>query len=176
MCVCVCACAWNPILAPYIYPNGSVLLIYKARSNEHSGGMFEGVAFAESWNASYTKLTPDKPLDLPSECEDAGIYRTRGGVFRMLTHCGCSGQYMWSLDGMHWTRSTPEQPWCSNISYTDGTTGSVATRQRPKWLVDEKTGEATHLFTGVNRPGDSGMGHTWTMAAAFAPGGRSAGK
>ena len=31
-------------------------------------------------------------------------------------------------------------------------------------------GIATHLTTGVNRPGDSGMGHTWTMAAALVNG------
>jgi hypothetical protein len=155
----------NP--APYIYPNGTVLLVYKARSNENSGGMFEGVATAASWNGTYVKQTPDAPLDLPSECEDAGIYRTLSGVFRMLTHCGCSGQYMWSPDGFNWTRSTPPQPWCSDVAYTDGTVGQLSTRQRPKWLVDAKTGVATHLFSGVNRPSDSPMGHTWTMAASL---------
>lgn len=178
--------------------------------------MLEGVAFAQTWNSTYVKVsvsghvrlpdviephasshsrqfTPGKPLDLPTNCEDAGIYRTQSGVFRMLTHCGCTGQYMWSLNGIQWSRTTPEQPWCSNISYTDGTaphctllhpyllrtlvttwalttinlgtTGNLATRQRPKWLTD-KSGVATHVFTGVNRPGDGGMGHTWTMAAA----------
>lgn len=117
----------NP--APYIYNNGSVLLIYKAKSFNNTG-MFQGVAFAESFNATYKKLSP-KPLDLPPQvriengdlcigiqyflsrepinfascvfflflrscsifhqCEDAGIYRTTSGVFRMLTHCGCNG-------------------------------------------------------------------------------------
>jgi len=153
----------NP--APYVYPNGSVLLVYKARSANNSGGMLEGVAFAPTWNSSYKKLTPDAPLDLPTDCEDAGIYRAPSGVFRMLTHCGCTGQYMWSLDGIHWSRTTPEQPWCTNVSYTDGSVGSLATRQRPKWYTD-KTGAATLVFTGVNRPGQGGMGHTWTMAAA----------
>jgi hypothetical protein len=72
---------------------------------------------------------------------------------------------MWSLDGMHWSRTTAPQPWCTDIPYTDGTNGTLATRQRPKWLTD-KDGVATHVFTGVNRPGNGGMGHTWTMAAA----------
>eukprot|EP00038_Savillea_parva_P008795 m.179234 g.179234 ORF g.179234 m.179234 type:complete len:458 (-) comp14715_c0_seq1:59-1432(-) len=153
----------NP--APYIYPNGSVLLVYKARSTEHSSGMLEGVAMAETWNSTYVKLTPDTPLDLPTECEDAGIYRAPSGVFRMLTHCGCTGQYMWSLDGIAWSRTTSPQPWCNNIEYIDGKNGSLTTRQRPKWLTDSQ-GVATHVFTGVNRPGDSAMGHTWTMAAA----------
>ena len=46
-----------------------VLLVYKGRSTEHPNGMYEGVAFADSWNATYRRLTPDAPLDLPPECE-----------------------------------------------------------------------------------------------------------
>ena len=61
----------------------------------------------------------------------------------------------------------PEQDhgWCSGFNYTDGTPGTLVTRQRPKWITDPNTGRVTHLTTGVNRPGDSGMGHVWTMAA-----------
>jgi len=154
----------NP--APFVYPNGSVLVIYKARSMEQPDQMLEGVAIADNFLGPYVKMTPDAPLDLDSNCEDAGIYRTNDGVFRMLTHCGCSGQYMWSLDGFTWKRTTPSVPFCHNVSYTDGSFGDLKTRQRPKWVVG-KDGVATHLLTGVNRPGDGGMGHTWTMAASF---------
>jgi len=158
----------NP--AGYMYPNGSVLLIYKARSIEKPGAMYEGIAFADSWNSSYEKLSP-KPLDLDPKCEDAGIYRAPSGIFRMLTHCGCDGQYMWSTNGLEWNRTTSPQPWCTGVEYVDGTTDldPLVTRQRPKWLVDRTTGVATHVFTGVNRPKDTGMGHTWTMAATVTP-------
>jgi len=130
--------------------------------------MYEGIAMAERWNGSYTRLaaTLDSPLDLDPSCEDAGIYRAPNGIFRMLTHCGCYGQYMWSEDGVEWKRTTGPQPWCTGVEYTDGRPREfLKTRQRPKWLVDPRTGAATHVFTGVNRAGDSGMGHTWTMAA-----------
>merc|ERR1712048_1547854 len=103
----------NP--ASHVYSNGSVSLIYKGRSMEHPTLMLEGVAFASNYRGPYVKLTPDAPLDLPGNCEDAGIYRTTDGIFRMLTHCGCSGQYMWSLDGFLWNRTTPPVHFCSNI-------------------------------------------------------------
>eukprot|EP00040_Diaphanoeca_grandis_P023411 m.127286 g.127286 ORF g.127286 m.127286 type:complete len:497 (-) comp29262_c0_seq4:49-1539(-) len=163
----------NP--APYIFPNGSVLIIYKAKSlaseSNNTGvhatnTMKEGVAWADSWNGSYTKLTPNTPLNLSGDCEDATIYRahtSEGPVFRMLTHCGCSAQYLWSLDGIAWQRTTQEVPWCRNIPYVDGTTNSLTARQRPKWLVNSK-GVVTHVFTAVNRP--RGNDRTWTMAAA----------
>ena len=156
----------NP--AASVHSNGTILLIYKARSLEHSQGMYEGVALTPHWNSTYVKKTPDAPLDLPSDCEDAGIYRTNtseGEIYRMLTHCGCAGQYMWSKDGFHWARTTSPQGWCTNVPFTDGVNRTLSTRQRPKWLVNNK-GVATHVFTGVNRDGDSAMGHTWTMAAA----------
>lgn len=157
----------NP--APYVYPNGSVLLIYKARSFENQHGMFQGVAFAESFNGTYKKLS-QKPLDLPSACEDPGIYRTPAGVFRMLTHCGCNGLYLWSLDGVHWNSTTPQQPWCAQQPQAHNTSATVSynTRQRPKWFVDEH-GNATMLLTGVNRDGDGAMDHVWTSVAFLSP-------
>lgn len=73
---------------------------------------------------------------------------------------------MWSHDGVRWQVQGPEQQrgWCEAVNYTSGAAGNLATRQRPKWITD-RTGAATHLSTGVNRPGDAGMGHTWTMVA-----------
>jgi hypothetical protein len=84
----------------------------------------------------------------------------------MVLHCGCNSQLMWSLDGVSWEMHGVQQAWCTGFNYSDGTVGKAATRQRPKWILD-KHGVATHLTTGVNRPGDGGMGHTWTMAATL---------
>ena len=181
----------NP--GPYIYPNGSALLVYKAKAKakakatgagagagagegegegEGEGAaagntMKQGVAYADHWSGPYRRLTPDAPLALPGDCEDPGIYRDpkRGGIFRMVLHCGCAYQLMWSADGVRWIKHGAEQKrgWCSGFNYTDGSAGELKTRQRPKWVTDA-SGAATHLTTGVNRPGDKGMGHTWTMA------------
>jgi hypothetical protein len=159
--------------------------------------MSEGVAFALHYLGPYARLTPDAPLALPGNCEDPGVYRERGvevgggaaaggagggggggngggdgggdggGVFRMLLHCGCDYQLMYSHDGVQWAKQGTQRAsgWCSGFNYTDGGgPKKLLTRQRPKWIVDQN-GEATHLTTGVNRVGDSQMGHTWTMAA-----------
>jgi hypothetical protein len=130
--------------------------------------MYEGVAFAEHYTGPYTRLTPTAPLDLPESCEDPGVYFDKAnGVFRMVLHCGCGVQLMWSKDGVSWTKQGVERKtgWCSGFNYTDGGgPKQLQTRQRPKWITN-KDGAATHLTTGVNRVGDIGMGHTWTMAA-----------
>ena len=86
-------------------------------------------------------------------------------VFRMLLHCGCDYQSVWSRDGMAWTRSAPPQPWC-NVTYAPG--ASVAfevlkRRERPKWVIGED-GQPTHLLTGV-APSVSHNGKTFTMAS-----------
>ena len=162
--------AWDNLFVtnpgPYIYPNGSVLLVYKAKGTG-AHGMLQGVAFADHWSGPYRRLTPKAPIVMPVDCEDPGIYRDPArGLFRMVLHCGCSVQLMWSLDGVSWTEhgSKQTQGWCTGFNYTDGGAGGrLKTRQRPKWVIDV-TGAATHLMTGVNRPGDAGMGHTWTMA------------
>ena len=44
----------NP--APFIYPNSSALLIYKAGRTAAFPGMYEGVAFAEHYLGPYTRL------------------------------------------------------------------------------------------------------------------------
>ena len=41
---------------------------------------------------------------------------------------------------------------------------SLCLIHRPKWYVDEH-GDATLLFTGVNRQRDGGMGHTWNAVS-----------
>jgi hypothetical protein len=163
-------CAWTR-RARYIYPNGSALLIYKGGRAPGWPGMYQGVAFAEHYTGPYKRLVNSSyhPLVLPTNCEDPGVmWDPDLETFRMILHCACETQQMWSTDGLSWQKSGPEQKdgWCSGFNYTGGgSEGDLMTRQRPKWVLERKTGRATHLTTGVNRPGDSGMGHTWTMAA-----------
>ena len=111
------------------------------------------------------RAPPGKQSD---DCEDPGIYFDREfDIFRMVLHCGCGTQMLWSVNGVDWELGGAVQAsgWCSGFNYTDGSgVGKLATRQRPHFVLDQ-AGRATHLTTGVNRPGDAGMGHTWTMAA-----------
>ena len=55
---------------------------------------------------------------------------------------------MFSRDGLtNWTTSTVE-PYSFTIKHDDGTTGLLATRERPKLLFGTN-GEPTHLYNGV---------------------------
>lgn len=158
----------NP--TPHAFANGSVLLIYKARSRSTPGVMSTGVAFADHWAGPYRRLS-SSPLDMPSDCEDAGIYYSNAmSVFRMLLHCGCSYQSIWSVDGRSWSRTAPPQPWC-NVSFAPGAPAPgwelLRRRERPKWVVNAD-GQPTHLITGV-MPSSEHQGQTFTMVTAIRP-------
>jgi hypothetical protein len=102
----------NP--TPHVFANGSVLLVYKARSMADFNNMRTGVAFAEHWSGPYTRMgSPPHPIDVSGGCEDAGIYySTDMQVYRMVLHCGCNYQAVWSIDGINWNRTAPSVPWC----------------------------------------------------------------
>ena len=61
----------NP--TPHVFPNGSVLLLYKARSSKDPTVMNTGVAFAEHYSGVFKRHSP-RPIDVSGHCEDAGIY------------------------------------------------------------------------------------------------------
>ena len=78
----------NP--TPLALGNGSVLLLYKARSREDWGKMSTGVAFCDHWSGPCRKIG-GAIAGIPGACEDAGIYQSpTSGVFRIILHCGCS--------------------------------------------------------------------------------------
>ena len=60
----------NP--TPHVFPNGSVLLLYKARSKENYNVMSTGVAFAQHWSGPYERMSAH-PIQVPGTCEDAGM-------------------------------------------------------------------------------------------------------
>eukprot|EP00051_Salpingoeca_urceolata_P025641 m.463660 g.463660 ORF g.463660 m.463660 type:complete len:499 (-) comp20354_c0_seq10:37-1533(-) len=151
----------NP--APFIYPNGTVLVIYKARSWEDPNNMREGVAVADHYLGPYRKLSQTY-MDVSGSCEDAGLWRDPDdGTFRMLLHCGCAGQYMWSTDAINWNRTTPVQRWC-DLTLHDGRNVTLSRRERPKLLIDAKTGQPVYLSTGTLSK-DMHGDRTFTMVA-----------
>lgn len=162
--------AWDDLFTtnptPHVFPNGSVLLLYKARSKEDPSKMSTGVAFADHWAGPYKRIV-SHPVPVSGSCEDAGIYYSEVvGVFRMILHCGCNYQYLWSLDGLNWERTTPQVAWC-NVTYVDGSREMLARRERPKWIVDDK-GRPVGLLTGVF-PTVSHGAASFTMATEILP-------
>jgi hypothetical protein len=109
--------------------------------------MSTGVAFAQHFAGPYERLG-GAIEGIPGSCEDAGIYESVAmGTFHIVLHCGCDYLTVWSADGVAWTVSnSPPIPWC-NVTWSDGSTGELSTRQRPKW-VRAKNGSVMHLLTG----------------------------
>ena len=162
--------AWDDLFTtnptPHVFRNGSVILVYKARSRHAPGVMRTGVAFAIHHAGPYRRLGGG-PIALPGDCEDAGIYYSETmSVFRMILHCGCTYQTVWSRDGISWTRGAPPVDWC-DVTYPDGRAERLARRERPKWLLDGQ-GTPTHLLNGVEPTVSHGK-RTFTMLTAINP-------
>eukprot|EP01065_Artemidia_motanka_P028168 TRINITY_DN3340_c2_g1_i1.p1 TRINITY_DN3340_c2_g1~~TRINITY_DN3340_c2_g1_i1.p1 ORF type:complete len:457 (+),score=95.51 TRINITY_DN3340_c2_g1_i1:166-1536(+) len=157
----------NP--TPHVRETGYTLLVYKARSVENFNVMTTGVAYANHWSGPYNRT--GIKLDVPGNCEDAGIYYSQKmQVYRLIFHCGCAYRYAWSKDGMEWTTAPDTVPWC-DIQFSDGTNGTVSRRERPKWVVN-KDGDLTHLYTAVQptKPTDPVHGtNTFTLATEILP-------
>eukprot|EP00662_Eupelagonemidae_sp_cell21_P016494 gene16494-46898_t len=54
--------------------------------------MRTGVAYASTWRGPYVKRTSTAPMPVPGGCEDAAVYVSPSGVYRVIFHCGC--QYL----------------------------------------------------------------------------------
>jgi hypothetical protein len=80
--------------------------------------------------------------------------------------CNFISGHLFSRDGLtNWTVS-PTEPYSYNLTYSDGSTGLVATRERPKLLFDAQ-GDPSHIYTStVDMPE--------TMCAQCNPGGNTA--
>ena len=151
-----------------VLKNGSAVMIYKGRSIENFNAMFTGVATAPHWRGPYTRPHPSQHFEIPTNCEDAGLYYSEAmDVYRLVLHCGCNYLSMWSKDGVNWKSTTPQQPWCK-VTYHDGSTETMHRRERPQFFVDPSSGHPTMLFNGVE-PSTSHDGQTFTMATELLP-------
>lgn len=155
----------NP--TPLALKNGSIVLIYKGRSAQcpGCGAMRTGVAFARSWDPSktpYVKQTSRTPMPVPGNCEDAAVYVSPSGVYRVIFHCACNYLIAVSPDGVNYRQIGQPKQWC-NITYNDGTTEILRRRERPQWVLGPD-GHPSYLMTGVLPAKDSHFGLVWTMA------------
>ena len=101
--------------------------------------------------------------------EDPFLWQDRRGHYHVLAHafldgggtcggadphtvtaaCNYISGHAFSRDGLgNWTAS-PTEPYSFAVAYDDGSHGLLSTRERPKLLFDESSGEPTHLFTAV---------------------------
>jgi hypothetical protein len=127
--------------------------------------MRTGVAFADTWKGPYVKKTSTTPMPVPGDCEDAAVYVSPSGYYRVIFHCKCSYLIATSRDGVTYRQiGEKAKPWC-DITYSDGSVEKIKRRERPQWVMG-KDGVPTHLMTGVLPNGHNGSheGLVWTMA------------
>ena len=114
------------------------------------------------WRGPYVKVDRP-PMTVPTNCEDAAVYRAPSGAYRVVFHCGCNYLVAVSPDGVHYSAVGAPKPWC-NVTYDDGTAETMQRRERPQWVLGAD-GHPTHLMTGVKpKVGGSHQGLVWTMA------------
>ena len=116
----------------------------------------------------------ERPIAIPTadkrgraRYEDPFVWQDPRGHWHAIAHvfaserCGTSDPksvtpscnpisgHLFSRDVLtNWTTSDVE-PYSFVVQYDDGTSGLLATRERPKLLFDPTTGEPTHLYTAT---------------------------
>lgn len=146
----------------HIFPNGSALVLYKGRSVEQPNDMFTGVARAEHWSGPYTKFGSRPIANVPTNCEDAGIfYGTKTQRFFAIFHCGCAYLTVWSSDGLSWNANAPVLPWC-DLALADGSHVTLRRRERPQFILDAQ-GIVVGMTNGVEPPSSLHGGRVFTM-------------
>jgi hypothetical protein len=139
-------CISNP--APYIFPNGTVLLLTRGSSERAQNIVLWR---ADTWNGTYTAVRSngvDGATNMGNgrvPKEDPTLWRGRRG-FHVLLHSGLDLTHAWSEDGLSWAWSDtvigPPTP--SNCS--------TCHNERPRVLLDS-AGDLSVLFvaqsTGV---------------------------
>ena len=76
----------------------------------------------------------------------AHVYTTQPYAPNQLNRIAGHG---FSTDGLHWNLTAGVEPYSYNVTYSDGTSALVATRERPIIVFDPKTNEPAYLFTAV---------------------------
>jgi len=86
---------------------------------------------------------------VPTYCEDAGVYH--GPItnrYIAVFHCGCNYLATWSEDGITWEPAFAKPiPWCQ-VTYADGTNGTMRRRERPQFIKDSQ-GHLVGFTNGV---------------------------
>ena len=132
----------NP--APLLLNNGSIVVVYKARSTANFDAMYSGTAISNNnYKGPYMDIG-NEPFNIPTNCEDEYLWNNEYG-YHLLFHCGCSQMNMYSHDLISWNNNYTEKNWC-HVNTTNGVY-TYKRRERPSLLFVNPN--ETYLFTAV---------------------------
>jgi len=143
----------NP--SPLVLKDGSILLMYRGCSYQCGNREMIGLAWADRYDANYTRLF-DEPLFLNPN-EDPFIWRDSRGNFHALMHSlepgGAFGdgpkvgRHAFSRDAKWWTFGSATLAYSTNVQFDDGTSIDYFRRERPQLYFEN--GVPLFLVTGV---------------------------
>ena len=132
-----------------MFPNGSVLLAYRAGGDGVALGGGIGIAFAEHWSAGYARIAGHDSMLFAAE--DAYLFQDHNSNYHMLVHAFRNlsvGGHAWSRDGLKWTYAPDDEPaYSSTMRWTNGSSTTIYRRERPQPLVID--GQIQALLTGA---------------------------
>jgi len=167
----------NP--APCVNPDGSILLVYKARAYNPPpyegllhGSMTLGVATANSFDDEYIRCC-DKPILPPEmEVEDPFVWPAQGGGYHMIAKdmhgkiCGerHGGIYAHSPDGKAWQIAQEIRPYSRLIRWDDGTQQMMGSLERASILFEGGSPTCMFFATADGPGGFHCATDTWNIA------------
>jgi hypothetical protein len=140
----------NP--APYIRPDGSVLLLYRDRTLRMY--VAEAPSYAGPYRIVASDIFPGIRLEDPDLYFQDGLYHmvledNEGRLTGDVRH----GAHLISKDGVRWDPATPIKVYTHTIMWDDGTSTLCTRRERPELFNARASikgnGAPTHLITGV---------------------------
>jgi hypothetical protein len=155
----------NP--APYVGPDGSVLLAYRTR------GLVINIVKADAFDGNYKPVAEN--VFPAGRLEDPDLYFA-GGQYHMivednqgiLTGSVRHGGHLVSPDGIRWKPHDSVKVYTHDLQWTDGTSWTATRRERPEMFNDldgiRGNGNPTHLITGVLY-----KGHSWCVVQEIGP-------
>ncbi|KAK3241487.1 hypothetical protein CYMTET_48754 [Cymbomonas tetramitiformis] len=176
-------------LSPYVYPNGSVMLVWsdvqggevakkgskkprKAKPQPRMSVMLAGDvdSFHDAQHFRRRKLWTRPPPGL----EDPFVYRSPyDGSFHAILHGRDSrahepaqawvGRHAFSEDGHQWHVS-PRAAYSCHVQFNDGESTTFLRREQPHLIFDKK-GRISHLVTAVVPPNDADYSFTLIQPA-----------
>ncbi len=168
----------NP--SPVIEKDGSVLMIFKARSytgNNSYSGMCFGLAKAKSIYSKFRVLNNEKPVlggEGQPEIEDPFFWKDKTG-FHMIfkDHVGKytgekgEGVLANSPDAIHWTINPVPKAYSKTLTFAGGTTLKMGQLERP-FILFEKEKPVYIFFATMDGPGGfENASRSWNMVIPF---------
>lgn len=139
----------NP--APMLHPNGTWYLLCNGFT------LYSAASVLGPWT-QVVQVRASSGTPIQGSYEDPFLYVDAQGRWKIIYHVyttdvpdtcynsTVSGQYF-SPDGLTWY-TAPFEPYTNLVQFTDGSTHTVSTRERPKMLFNS-AGVPTHIVNGV---------------------------